>query len=88
MNRNIDQITNAPISESARSAFKLVDALQLRDKDTQLPAATLFLYAFCKALDVRPDRLMEYAGNAARDIRRHMHPEVLGLIRYIKEELK
>lgn len=85
---NLDQVTNHSVADVARVAFKLVDKLQMEDRDKQVAGATMFFWAVCQGLDVRPNVLLEAIERCALDGDRRQVPEVGGLVRYVRDELR
>jgi hypothetical protein len=85
---NLDQLTNLDVKLVGRTAFKLVDKLQMEPRDRQLAGAALFFWALCKGLDVPPHRLMEAIDRCAMDADRKQVPSVGALVLYVKNELR
>lgn len=84
---NPDQLTNPDLKEASRSAFAVVDKLQERRRDTQLPAAMLLMYALVKTTGRDPQWFMDVANQLRRDARARQQPEIEALLRYFREEL-
>lgn len=85
---NLDQVTNLDPKAAGQVAFKLVDKLQLEDRDKQLAGAALFIWALCEGLDIHPSRLLEAVDRCARDADRKMVPSVGALVKYVQNELR
>ena len=86
--RLLDQVTNHDVKVVAKTAFKLVDKLQLEPRNTQLAGATLFFWAICKGLNVPPNQLLEAIERCALDADRKQQPAVGALLLYVKNELR
>ncbi len=85
---NLDQVTNLDVKTASKTAFKLVDKLQMEPRNTQLAGAGLFFWALCNGLGIHPSRLLEAVDRTALDADRKQVPAVGALVMYVKNELK
>ena len=85
---NLDHITNHEVKDVAKTAFKLLDKLQMEPRNTQLAGVTLMFWAIVQALGVRPNELLEAIERTALDGDRKQVPEVGALVMYVQNELR
>ena len=88
MANHIDYLTNHDVKAVGKTAFKLLDKLQEQPRDLQLAGATLFFWAICEGLQVRPNVLLETIERCALDADRKQVPSVGGLVLYVQNELR